>query len=297
MTSEEIAARIRVHSGKLTPLLLALVAAGLLTYEELRFSNTQQSNLNLIPSSPNYMVDHACFNVDPLFMTWILTAAQKTAETIRTGVPQCEYDFSAISGEQLEMGFRATLPIAIRAGRELGEKYDFNIHRNMLDVGGGAGGLSIALTKAYPHLEATVVDLEQVLPITRKIIDEAGAMDRVHVRVADVVRDSISGLYDVAVVRAFIQTLPPDDVPGALAHVAATIKPSGIIYILGHILDDSKASPIEEVWYSMLNINFYDNPGSYTEAEYREWLLGVGFEILERTRLMNGDHVLVGKKV
>ena len=297
MSSDEIAARIRVDSEKLTSLLFALVAAGLLTFEGQRFSNTQQSDIHLIPSSPNYMVDHACFNVDPLFMTWMLTAAQNTAETIRTGVPQCEYDFSAISSEQLEAGFRATLPIASRAGRELGEMYDFNSHRHLLDVGGGAGGLSIAITKAYPHLEATVVDLEQVLPITRKIVDEAGSMDRVHVRSADVVRDSISGSYDVAVLRAFIQILPPEDIPSVLARVATVITPDGVIYILGHILDDSKASPIEDVWYSMLNINFYDIPGSYTESEYRKWLSGAGFEILERKRLRNGDHVLVGRKI
>jgi len=242
------------------------------------------------------MVDHACFNVDPIFMSWVVTAAQKTSDTIRSGIPQCKYDFSTMSEEQLEKGFRATLPIAVRAGHELVAKYDFTPYHHLLDVAGGAGGLSIEVTEDCPHMRATVVDLEHVAPIAQKIVDETGDTDRVNVMSADVAQGPLSGSYDVAVLRAIIQVLPPNEVPLVLENVSAAIEAGGMIYVLGHILDNSKNSPIEEVWYSLLNINFYDIPGSYTEGEYRDWLSGAGFDPLECDRLLNGDSVIVARK-
>lgn len=296
MTSKQIADSIGVNAKKLTPLLYALVAAGLLTLKRNLFSNSNEANHFLVPSSPNYMVDHACFNVDPIFMSWVVTAAQKTSDTIRSGIPQCKYDFSTMSEEQLEKGFRATLPIAVRAGHELVAKYDFTTHHHLLDVAGGAGGLSIAITEDCPHMRATVVDLEHVAPIAQKIVDETGDTDRVNVMSADVAQGPLSGSYDVAVLRAIIQVLPPNEVPLVLENVSAAVEAGGMIYVLGHILDNLKTSPIEEVWYSLLNINFYDIPGSYTEGEYRDWLSGAGFDPLECDRLLNGDSVIVARK-
>ncbi len=296
LTSIHIADSIGDNAKKLTPLLYALVAAGLLTLERNLFSNSNEANHFLVPSSPNYMVDHACFNVDPIFMSWIVTAAQKTSDTIRSGIPQCKYDFSTLSEEQLEKGFRATLPIAVRAGHELVAKYDFTAHRHLLDVAGGVGGLSIAITEDCSHMKATVVDLAQVIPMTQKVVGEIGDTDRVNVLSADIVRDALSGSYDVAVLRAIIQVLPPKDVALVLENVSSVVEAGGMIYVLGHVLDNSRISPIEEVWYSSLNINFYDIPGSYTEGEYRDWLSDAGFDPLERGRLSNGDSVIVARK-
>lgn len=296
LTSKQIADSLGVNSTKLTPLLYALVAADLLTVEGNLFSNSNETNHFLVPSSPDYMVNHACFNVDPIFMSWVATAAQKTSDTIQSGIPQCKYDFSTMSEEQLEKGFCATLPIAARAGHELVEKYDFTACSNLLDVAGGVGGLSIAITEDCPHMKATVVDLEHVIPMTQKVINEIGDSDRVNVISSDVVRDPLSGSYDVAVLRAIIQVLPPKDVALMLKNVSSVVEEGGMVYVLGHILDNSRISPIEEVWYSSLNINFYDIPGSYTEGEYRDWLSHAGFDSLGRDWLSNGDSVIVAKK-
>ena len=78
-------------------------------------------------------------------------------------------------------------------------------------VGGGSGGLAIAVTEACPHIKATIVELTKITPVTQHYIDEAGAGDRVKVVTADAVRDPLFGSYDVAVMSAFLQVLSPDD--------------------------------------------------------------------------------------
>jgi hypothetical protein len=129
-------------------------------------------------------------------------------------------------------------------------------------------------------------------------VNEAGAADRVQVVTADVVRGSLRGPFDVAVLRAFIQVLWPADARQALKNVSAVVNPGGAIYVLGHILDNSRISPIEEVGYNLACMNYYERvPAEYTEQEYRDWLTEAGFELIERDKMPNGDGVIAAKKL
>ncbi len=295
MSAEQIADAIGVKPSKLKPLLYALVAAELLTVEGNSFSNTDEANLFLVRDTPSYVGDHVHLN--PFLNLWIWRATLKTAESIRTGIPQEEYDESEKSEEELESIFRGTRPIAVRAGRELVARYNFSSYRTLLDVGGGSGGLAVAIIEACPHIQATVVDLPRVTPVTRHLVNEAGAADRVNVMTADVVRGPLIGSFDVAVLRAFIQVLWPNDARNALKNVSAVINPGGAIYILGHILDNSRISPLEEVGHNLASVNAYERvPADYTEQEHKDWLTEAGFEQIERTTLPNGDGVMTAKK-
>jgi len=290
MSAEQIADAIWVKPAKIKPLLYALVTAGLLTVEEDLFSNTNEANNFLVPDSSSYIGDHAYIN--PLVMWGNWDAALKTAESIRTGLPQAKYDFSGKSEDELEWLFRGTRPIAVRAGRELVARYDFSSCRTLLDVGGGSGGLAIAITKTCPHIRATVVDLPSVTPVTRRLVKEADATDRVRVMTADVVRGHLKGSFDVVVLRAFIQVLSPDQARRALKNVGEVVNPGGVIYILGHILDNSRISPLEEVGHGIVYLNVYDAPAPYTEQEHKDWLTEAGFRQIERDTLPNGDGVI-----
>jgi SAM-dependent methyltransferase len=296
MDVEQISAAIGVNPAKMRPLLYALVAAKLLAIGEGEFfANTRETNQFLVPDSPSYMCDHVYCNVNPLIMSWI-GGALKTSASIRTGKPQIDYDFSALSQDELEKGFRATHPITLRAGGELASKYDFSSFSSLVDVAGGVGGLSIAITAAYPNLKATVIELPQIGPIARRFVEEAHATEMVQTIACDILNDNLDCVFDVAVVRAFIQVLSPDKARKAFKNVYKITKPSGVIFVLGHILDDSRISPLEEIWCSILNMNFYHSPGSYTEGEYKNWLIEAGFVQIERDSLPNGDGVMVARK-
>jgi SAM-dependent methyltransferase len=295
MSAEQIADAIGVKAVRLKPLLYALVAAELLTVEGNLFSNTDEANYFLVRGSPSYIRDHVYIN--PLLMRSIWSVTLKTAESIRTGIPQERYDFSVMSEEESEKEIRTWRPIAVRAGRELVAKYDFSPYRTLLDVGGGSGGLATVIIEVCPHIRATVVDLPKVIPITQRLLKEAGAADRVQVMTGDVVRGSLTGSFDVVVLRAFIQVLWPDEARRALKNVIGVINPGGVIYVLGHILDNSRISPLEEVGHCLAALNFYERvPADYTEQEYKDWMTEAGFEQIERDTLPNGDGVIKARK-
>jgi ubiquinone/menaquinone biosynthesis C-methylase UbiE len=292
MNAEQIAETIGVDCAKLKPLLYALVVTDLLNVEGEFFSNTDTANRFLVRGGPSCVVD-----IHEL-LSDLWSAALKTAESIRAGVPQASHDYASMSKDELQQFFRGQHPYAIEYGRDLMAKYDFSSYRTLLDIGGGSGGLAIAVTDAIPNIQTTVVELSTVTPITQHFIDEAGAGDRIKVVAADVVHDSLPGSYDAAVMTAFLQVLSPDDARCALKNVSRVMNPGGEIYIRGAgIIDNSRTSPTELVGFNIVFVNVYDEGQAYTEQEYKEWLEEVGFGDFRRTILPDGSSIITARKM
>jgi SAM-dependent methyltransferase len=290
MAAEEVAKAIGVESHRLRLLLYALVAAGLLTEHDGRFSNTAEADKFLVKGSPSY--------IESGFLShrWLINL--KTAESIRTGIPQAKLDFSNSPQEELEKFLRRINARTVSAAHGLLTRYDFSSVKTLADVGSGGGGLAITMTKACPQLEATAIDLPMVAPITRKIVEEERAGDRIKVIAADVVNGALPGSYDVAVLRSVIQVLSPEDAPVAIKNIGAALKRGGKIYIVGQILDNSRISPPQAVGFNLNFINLFDTGESYTEQEHREWLNQGGFVDIERAKffLAEGLGVMTARK-
>jgi len=276
LTAEQIANAIGAKSDRLRLLLWALVAAGLLSQKDGRFSNTAEANDFLVKGRSSYMGNmHAS-----LAASWEMRL--KTGDSLRTGVPQAKIDFSNSSTEELEVFLRRINANSVAATRSLLARLDFSSIKTLADVGCGGAGVAITMTQACPHLQVTAIDLAQITPITQKIVNEEGATDRVEVLAADVLSGPLRGSYDAAILRALIQVFSPEDARLALKNISNAINPGGKIFIIGQILDDSRQSPPEAVGFNLNFINTFDVGESYTEQEYREWLGKAGFVDIER---------------
>jgi hypothetical protein len=94
MSAEQIAQALEVNPVKLRPLLYALVAAGLLMVDGELFANTPETDQFLVRGRPTYRgAMH-----ENLWRRW--DGILKTAETIRTGLPQARLEFSAMSEDK-----------------------------------------------------------------------------------------------------------------------------------------------------------------------------------------------------
>jgi hypothetical protein len=292
MSARQIAAAIEGDSTKLKALLYALVVAGFLNVKDGVFSNTDAANRFLVKGSTSSVVD-----IHELFST-MWNAALKTAKSIRTGLPQAKLNYSDLSQEELRKFFCGEHPYAVENGRDLVKRYDFSSYRTLLDVGGGSGGLAIAVTESCPHIQATVVDLPNVTPITQHYINKASIGDKVKVVTANVLRDHLPGSYDVAVMTAFIQCLSHDDARCSIKNVGKALNPGGDIYIRGYgIIDNSRISPQKLVGFNLVYINVYDEGQAYTEQEHRNWLEEAGFDSFKRNILADGSSIITARKI
>ena len=291
MTAEQVAAAIGVAPTKLKPLLYALVTARLLTVEGNLFANTEVANRCFVRSSP------CCMLGAEEHYSNLWQALLKTAESIRTGVPQAKHEYSSMPSDQLERYIRSVHPETLGYGRDLLARFDLSSCRTLLDVGGGSGGLAMTVTEAHPHIQATIVDLPTVTPIAKRIIEETGFGDRIQVVAADVARDPLPGSYDVAVLSAFLQVLSADDARRSLKNIGSVVNPGGSIYIRGlGIIDNSRTSPPDLVGFNLVFINYYDAGQAYTEQEHMDWLAEAGFEGFERITLSEGGSWITARK-
>ena len=290
-TSKQLADALGAKTWKLEPLLYALVAADLLTVTDDRFANTLETDRFLVRGRPDYIGGrHEVF-------AWRWNSVLKTAETIRSGLPEARFEFSSMSPEELESFYRGIHPETVEAGRDLLAGYDFSCRRNLLDVGGGVGGLAITVAQRWSHIHSTVVELPRVVPITQRYIEEAGVEDLVQAMAADVINTSMTGSYDVVIIKSFIQLLSPEEAQIALRNVGGVVEPGGVMYILGSILDNSRLAPAGLVGENLLFLNIYDEGQAYTEGEYKGWLTEAGFGDFERIVRPNGNSILVAHKL
>jgi hypothetical protein len=171
LRAEEIAAANGLNNvDRLERLLYALVVAGVLTVEDQRFSNTPASDYFLVRGRPAYYGDgHE-------FWSEIWQGLSRTAASIRTGVPQAHHDYRLRSWDEQLAFFRGLHPSTKAAGYDLAKRFDFSSCQSVLDIAGGSGAMAIALTEVYPQLQATVVELPEVTPITEQFVTEDGAL-------------------------------------------------------------------------------------------------------------------------
>lgn len=285
-----LAAILGVAPEKLRPLLYALVTAGLLSVDGERFANTPEAAEFLVKGRPRYLGGTAEAYAD------LWSATLHTAASIRTGVPQARHDFARMTSDELRAFIRGIDAGAGATARRLHKDWPLAARRRLLDAGGGAGGLSIALCRLVPELTATVAELPAVATIARECVAEAALAGRITVVDADLVATAPPGRYDVATLRSVLQVLAPAEAAAVVRHVADALEPGGELYVVGRMLDDSRLSPPDAVAVNVMFLNVYDHGQAWTEHEYRAWLGAAGLVDVVRQPLAGGYSVMRGRK-
>jgi hypothetical protein len=293
MTLEKVAAALETKPHFVERLLNALVAAEVVEVDGGRFSNTPESSHYLVKGKPSCLGEHVFVN--PYLKYWMFEAGIKTAETFRKGEAVDSFDYEGLPFDALLGTFRGTMPVAVKAGEELAKRFDFNRYSTVADIGGASGGLVAALARAYPEVKYTVIDLPLVTPVAKALLKEQGMTD-ITVMEGNVVEGPCKQKFDALILRALIQVLSPEHARTAIKNMGESVNLGGSIFILGHIMDDSKTTPVEEVGWYLINLNWEDKAGYYSEGDHREMLLEAGFMNIEREILPNGDGLIYAVK-
>ncbi len=289
MTADEVAAVLETKPHFAERLLYALVAAEVVDIDGGRFSNTPESSHYLVKGKPGYLGEHV--TVNPYLKYWMFEAGIKTVDTFRKGEAVDSFDYEGLPFDALLATFRGTMPVAVKAGEELAKRFDFNRYATVADVGGASGGLVASLAKAYPGVRYAVTDLPSVTPIAEALLKEQG-MKGVDVVEWNLLEGPCEGKFDAVILRAIIQVFSPEDAREAVRNIGSSVNKGGSIFVLGHIMDDSRTSPVEEVGWYLINLNWEDEAGFYAEEDYRRMLEEAGFKDIVRETLSNGDGLI-----
>lgn len=288
---DSIAGILEVKPAKLRPLLYALVTAELLLVDGSNFENNQEAKEFLIKGKPRYIGGmHSAYSD-----LWAST--MHTAESIRTGHPQAEHDFGNMSQDELRAFVRGLDAGASATARRLQKEFDMERFENILDAGGGSGGLAIALLRLCPNVKLTVADLPNVVEVTRECVQEANLSERLAVKEYDLVNQKVQGAYGAIIMRSVLQVLGPEQAEAALRNAVNGLKLNGEFFMIGRVLDDSRLTPVDSVAVNVMFLNVYQEGQAYTESEYREFFALAGLGNVSRTLLSGGYSIIRGTKI
>ena len=286
-----LAQLLSLDEGKLEILMYVLADAGIVTVHDGIFANTAEAYTFLVKGKTDYLGEE----FEAFSDRWARLAM--TSESIKTGNAQAKVDYSNMSTEELETFYMGNHSRNREAGLSLMNQFDFSGVHRLLDVAGGTGGLAIAITQSFPRMMATVVEQPNVVPVTKRFIDEAAANGSVEVVTGDITQVCPAGIYDAAVMKNFIPVVSKADAGKALKNIAQSMRPGGILYMVDNgILDNSRLTPKGVVVNSLFFLNVFDDGGPRTEAERSEWLAKAGFVNIQRSTLDMGLGVIVAHK-
>jgi len=289
---DELAMALGVRENRLSRLLYALVATGLLEQRESNFANSDEAASFLVKGRPDYLGDaHGL-----LAQLW--RADLLTAQSIRSGAPAALHDFTTCSDQEMMAMLRGMHPFAVAAGRDLARRFDFSECRSIVDVGGGSGGLVAALCEANHSLRGTLFELPRNAALAADIMRSTTGGDRVSIEEGDILKAPPEGEHDAAVLRAVVQILAPPDAARAITHAVTAIRPSGSIYIMGGgILNNDRLGPQSAVFLNVTFMNLYPAGAAYTEAEHAAWLAAAGCGEPQRIVLPSGGSIIHAKRL
>ncbi|MHA1108473.1 MAG: methyltransferase, partial [Alphaproteobacteria bacterium] len=270
MSAAGLADALGVKPRRLEMLLYQLVIAEFIELDGDQFANTPMTGHYFVHGSPAYLGNiHGAWTEQ-----W--TAMMNSADSIRTDIPQAKLDFAGMSEKELGGFLRGLHGMTIAAGRTLSTEPGIAEAQRMVDVGGGSGGIAIALCQLHSQLSATIIDLPSVVPIAREMIAEAGLESRVTAETANILEKPLEGPYDIATARALFQVMSEEQCREAAKNIAAALPVGGMFYIVGHICDDSRLGPEMAAGLNMMFLNVFDDGRAYTESQYRDWLTEAG---------------------
>lgn len=290
-TPEALAERLGVPVRRLRMLLHSLASTGLVMADGERFANSPVADEFLVRGRPRYMGGSHELYAD-MFATVL-----STADSVRAGAPTALHDWAHMPEEQLRALLRGLNPGATAAGRMLAEQRDFGRVKSLLDVGGGGGGLAIGICQASPGITARVIELPRVAAVCEDLVAAGGLASRIRAIAHDIIESPLADVGDAAILRNFVQVLPPDSARRALDNIGRSVRPEGEIFIIGVILDDDRTGPPGALALNLFFLNAFPEGEAYTESQYREWLEGAGFTDIRRSPFPGLDHSLMtGRK-
>lgn len=292
LTAAELAESLGgLDAARLHRLCRVLVGFGLLESEAGgRFALTAEAARTLVKGRPGYRGSAA-----PAYAEgW--RACLETAASIRTHAPAAALDFIDGDPERTLSVLRGLAPQAVAGGMALLKHLDFAQINRMLDVAGGSGALSTTICSAQPHLSATIIELPDVTPHTRALLDEQPGGDKVTVIAGDALLGPLPEGFDLAVMRCFLQLFGPTEIVAALKTARGALTPTGQLAIIGYCLTDDEAGPALALGADLLFLNYYAAGAAYRLSEYRGWLKQAGYAEPRLVLLGGGMSLLIAKQ-
>lgn len=270
----DVAQRAGTDANATATLLHALVSMGLLSQQNGNFHNTPTTARFLTKASPDD-ARAGLLHQASLWERW-----SHLTECVRHGAKP--------SQQRTPEDTRAFIAAMDRNSRERTGavvKAVGNGARRMLDLGGGSAAYSIAFAKAFPDLQAVVLDLPEVTAMAAAHVQDAQFHNRIKVQAGDMLTAPLGEGYDLVLLSAIAHMFSPEQNASLCKRAHAALTPNGRIVIQDFILDPTRTRPRLGALFAVNMLVSTNGGNCYTEQEYSGWLQQAGFKDIHKVTL------------
>jgi 2-polyprenyl-3-methyl-5-hydroxy-6-metoxy-1,4-benzoquinol methylase len=225
LTAKEIAARCGGEERATAKLLNALAGCEYLSFEGGRYALAPKTRKWLLPDAAQPLHDKMLFQ----FLEWDFI--KDIGEFVRTGKP---LDIHAtMAREDWGLYQRGMRSAAASWAPEVAKRTPVpKGARDMLDIGGSHGLLSVAICRRHPGLRSVILDLPEAVEHAAPLLAQEGMGDRVTHRPGNVLTDNLgTEAWDVIFVASLVHHFD-DAINRMLAKkIAKALRPGGVFVI------------------------------------------------------------------
>jgi predicted O-methyltransferase YrrM len=272
-SAESLAGEIGTHRENTRLFLDALTANELLCKRDGRYWNTPLADAFLVEGQPTYLGD-----VFRNFTEYIRPALESMTTLVKDGQSP-PVTFSDPSLEERETEIYANYQRAGAAQQiaaMVSKLPEFGGMKKMLDLGGGAGLIGMAIVAAHPTMTGVIFDRPEVVEFSQRFIREYELEDRVTVIGGDYSKDSIGGGYDL-VWTSYTLNFYRGKLDPIVGKIHTALNPGGVYVSLAEGLTDERTRPAMMINSMVLS----GCDMMFDEGEIAQTMLRVGFRSVQ----------------
>jgi len=289
MTSDEVAKKINADLRAANRLMNALCAMGILKKIHGKFYNSDLSSKYLVEGKPDFMGN--LYHTNNLWDNW-----SHLTESVIKGHSAVDDKDKADGNNWVESFIGAMHYRGVHQGKILAMMIDISNVKKMLDVGGGSAAFSMEIVKKNPAINAVVLDLPYVIPLTKKYVAECGLTEKFNFIEGDYLTKEFDDKYDLILLSAIIHINNYNQNKMLIKKCADALNKDGMIIISDFVMNDDRTKPFHGALFSLNMLVGTANGDTYTEKEIREWFESAGLSKIERKNTSFGPDLIIAVK-
>jgi SAM-dependent methyltransferase len=289
-TSNQIAKKMHLDEHACERLLNALVSLGFITKQNHLFFNTIESYTFLSKKSSDYI--GGLMHTNHLWNTW-----SNLTQVVKTGNSANSTEINERGEEWLFPFINAMHDRAKKQAPQQLANIDLQGIKSILDIGGGSGAYTMEFVSKKPEIEATIFDLPNVIPITKKFIEKEGFSDKIRTCAGDYTADDLPKGFDLVFLSAIIHSNSIEVNENLIKKCFDSLNQNGRILIQDWIMNNDRTQPTAGAIFAINMLVGTEAGDCFTEQEVTEMLNGAGFKNISRTEFKSGISQMTAQKI
>ncbi len=275
-TAGALAGLTEVPVNRITTLMTALTAVGLVDREDETYSNAPGAAAFLVRGARYDFGDYLRYQIDRQMYPF-LTQLNEVMDGSLDPEAVDSYQHWMSDPEQAVLYSEAQHAGSLGPGRTLARLIDLGGCHNLLDVGGGTGAMTIRLLETFPDLVSTIIDFPNVAEIGWRFITEAGMVDRVRYIPANALTTEWPTEQDAILMSYLFSGVPGSELPRMVQQAYDCLSPGGHFIVHDFMVEDDRTGPPMAALWQLQHMAFTPDARSVTPGWLTRRMREVGF--------------------